>query len=86
MPSLKDTAERRCHDEPQTALAAVLDAQGRRLVWVAERLGVDSSTVSRWRSGDRPVPERRRSQLAAILGVDVAELFEARPGSCELAG
>ena len=65
---------------PQTAFAAVLDAQGRRLAWVAQRLGVDSSTVSRWRSGDRPIPMRRREQLAAILGVDAAELLDAPPG------
>jgi len=67
----------RLHPLPQTALGAVLDAQGRRLVWVAGQLGVDSSTISRWRSGDRPIPERRRAQLAAILGVDAADLLGA---------
>ncbi len=66
---------------PQTALASVLETQGRRLVWVAQHLGVDASTVSRWCSGDRPIPERRRHQLAAILGVDPAELVDRQPGN-----
>ena len=66
-------------DDPPTAFAAVLDAQGRRLVWVAERLGVDASTVSRWRSGERPIARRRREELAAILGVDPADLVDPPP-------
>ena len=59
---------------PRTALAVVLDEQGRRLAWVASRLEVDASTVSRWCSGDRPLPARRRVQLATILGVGADDL------------
>jgi Helix-turn-helix domain len=57
-----------------TALAGVLRGQGRRLAWVAGRLGVHASTVSRWCSGDRPIPERRLLELAGVLGVSVEEL------------
>ena len=60
-----------------TALAAVLDAQGRRLVWVADRLGVDSSPISRWRSGERPISELRRLELAVVLEVDPRDLLDA---------
>lgn len=60
--------------EAATPLATILDRQGRRLAWVAARLGVDASTVSRWRSGDRALPAARRTQLAAILEVDPIEL------------
>jgi len=62
---------------PRTALGTILDRQGRRLVWVAGRLGVDASTVSRWCSGDRPIPARRLGELAAVLEVDIADLVEA---------
>lgn len=58
----------------RTALDAILREQGRRFVWVAARLGVDASTVSRWCSGDRPIPSRRIEELAAVLGVEVADL------------
>ncbi len=59
---------------PPTALAAVLDEQGRRLSWLADRLEVDSSTVSRWRSGDRAIPPARIVQLARVLGVAPEDL------------
>jgi transcriptional regulator with XRE-family HTH domain len=76
------SSQRSSHLEaPRTALATVLDAQGRRLAWVARHLDVDSSTVSRWRSGDRPIPERRRDQLAAILGVGAADLIDPPPSA-----
>jgi predicted transcriptional regulator len=59
-----------------TPLARILARQGRRLVWVAAQLDVDASTVSRWCSGDRPLPESRRQQLADLLGVGAASLVE----------
>lgn len=68
-------------DEPRTALARVLDAQGRRLIWVASRIGVDASTVSRWRSGERSIPARRAAELAAVLGVAIDELTDRPAGA-----
>lgn len=62
-----------------TSLARVLEVQGRRLIWVAARLGVDASTVSRWRSGERPIPEQRLKQLASVLGVAPEQLADPLP-------
>lgn len=61
---------------PPTALAVVLEEQGRRLSWLADRLGVDSSTVSRWRSGDRAIPRGRIPELARVLGVPPEDLVD----------
>ena len=60
-------------------MAGVLREQGRRLVWVAGRLGVDPSTVSRWCSGDRPIPGVRLRELAGVLGVSVEVLGDGPP-------
>jgi transcriptional regulator with XRE-family HTH domain len=65
---------RRPTTAPPTALAAVLDEQGRRLSWLADRLQVDSSTVSRWRSGERAIPIGRIPQLARVLDVASEDL------------
>lgn len=54
---------------PETGLAQVLKEQGRRTDWVAESIGVTPSAVSRWASGQWPIPERRVSELAELLGV-----------------
>ena len=75
-----DAATPRDLSDAATPLAAVLREQGRRLVWVAARLGVDPSTVSRWCSGDRPIPGVRLRELAAVLGVSVDVLSTAPSG------
>lgn len=73
---LGDAPTARDPGDPPTALATILGEQGRRLGWVAQRLGVDASTVSRWCSGERPISESRREQLAAVLEVDSADLVD----------
>jgi len=75
---VSDAAAPRDLSDAATPLAAVLREQGRRLVWVAARLGVDPSTVSRWCSGDRPIPGVRLRELAAVLGVSVDVLTPLR--------
>jgi plasmid maintenance system antidote protein VapI len=64
---------------PLTPLAAVVEEQGRRLVWIARHLDVDASTVSRWCSGERAIPDYRRDQLAAVLDVSPEDLLDPPP-------
>lgn len=56
-----------------TALARIMDEQGRRSTWVAQQLRVDKSTVSRWKTGTRPIPQRRKLELARLLGESLDE-------------
>ena len=76
MPSGTTSGE---HWQPELKHSRVLEVQGRRLIWVAARLGVDASTVSRWRSGERPIPEQRLKQLASVLGVAPEQLTDPLP-------
>jgi transcriptional regulator with XRE-family HTH domain len=46
---------------------------------VAEAIGVDVSSVSRWESGEREPRRFRRSALAEFYGVPVNELFPLDP-------
>lgn len=55
--------------QPHEILARAVDEQGRRQAWIAERMGVSESTVSLWLAGKRELPEARRLEMAALLGV-----------------
>lgn len=60
----------------RTNLDELMEEQGRRNKWLAERLGVKSlSSVSLWRSGARPIPRRYVKQIADELGVTVEQLI-----------
>ena len=39
--------------------------------WLARRLGVNRSTVTRWVKGETPILPRRQRELALALGVSV---------------
>ena len=54
----------------------LLDAQGRRNNWFAERLGIHESYVSKLRSGDKPLTEKLAIAASVVLGVPL-EYFEA---------
>lgn len=60
--------------KPRTKLEALMIAQGRVQLWVADGLDVDPSTVNRWIAGTWVIPARRVSQLAALLGVPESEI------------
>lgn len=45
--------------------------------WVADRLGVTPSTVTRWVKGDWPIPDRRAEELAELLGVPASQIRNA---------
>lgn len=60
----------------RTAFGKVLDAQGRRPTWVADRLGIHHASVGRWANGERTIPPARIPQLASLLGVEASEIAE----------
>lgn len=39
-------------------------------VLLAKKLGVSKSTISRWESGDIPIPEKMLRELCVICGVN----------------
>ena len=49
--------------------------QGRMNNWLAERVGVDKTQVSRWRSGKHVPAPATREAIAAALGLDVGVLW-----------
>ena len=59
-----------------TKLGCLLREQGRRLDWVAGRLGVTYSAVYRWCSGQRVIPPARVRELADLLGVHEEDIVE----------
>lgn len=59
---------------PRTALGAILREEGRRASWLADRVGVNEGTMSRWINGLH-VPEDRRAAIAEALGRTADELW-----------
>lgn len=55
-------------------LADTIDRQGRKVIWVASKMGVDPSTITRWASGERAIPASRVAQLAKLLNVPEHEI------------
>jgi DNA-binding transcriptional regulator YdaS (Cro superfamily) len=62
----------------RTGLEQILWLQGRKYVWVARSLGVNHGTVSRWASGEVPLPQSRALQLSQLLGVSPDEIASVR--------
>jgi DNA-binding transcriptional regulator YdaS (Cro superfamily) len=60
--------------ERRTALAAILDETGQKQAWLAKKLNLDPSSISRWVLGKRPIPQRYVSDIADALGVDSRRL------------
>jgi transcriptional regulator with XRE-family HTH domain len=61
-----------------TNLAAVLEAQGRMRRWLAERVGVSESLISKVLSGKKTVDQALGERIAEALGVPFNVLFEFR--------
>jgi transcriptional regulator with XRE-family HTH domain len=57
-----------------TPLKRVLREDGRRQNWLAEKIGVDQATMSRYVNGLH-VPDDKRRAIAAALGRDLADVF-----------
>ena len=53
-------------------IRAWLQAEGRKVLWLADQVQVDRSTASQWLSGNRiPLPSHR-ARLASVTGLDIA--------------
>ncbi len=59
---------------PQTPLGRILREEGRRQSWLAERVGVDQATMSRYVHGLH-VPDDKRAAIAEALGREISELW-----------
>jgi hypothetical protein len=64
-----------------TNLAAVLDGQGRMRSWLAGRVGVSESSVSKIVAGTRTVDRDLGEAMAAALDVPFLVLFALRERS-----
>lgn len=53
---------------PRSPLDAALIAQGRKARWLADRLGVHESEVSRWRAGIHMPEQATRQRIMELLG------------------
>ena len=58
-----------------THLGAVLECQGRKQRWLAERIGVTGGYVSLIIAGERTVSRAQGEQIAALLDVPFFLLF-----------
>lgn len=59
----------------RTPLKAALEKQKLTNVWLANKLAVTDSTVSRWRNGHAEVPKVKQARIADLLGMRIEELF-----------
>lgn len=59
-----------------TVARQVIKEQGRTVAWVARRLGIDRTYLSRMLSGERPMPRDVMERLAGILQVPVGLIDE----------
>jgi len=63
------------------ALGAVLEEQGRKRRWLAERIGVTESWLSHVLAGRHTVDRDQGERIAGILGVPFFVLFVLRAAS-----
>ena len=61
-----------------TNLAAVLEAQGRKRTWLAERVGVSEALLYKIVAGTKTADGALGERIAASLGVPFGVLFEFR--------
>lgn len=59
-----------------TGLGEVIDAQGRKRRWVADRVGMSEAYLSMIISGERTVDRGQGERIGALLGVPFFLLFE----------
>lgn len=56
-------------------IKTVLAEQGRSNIWLAERLGKNAATVSRWCTNDNQPSVETLYQIAQLLDIDIRELL-----------
>jgi transcriptional regulator with XRE-family HTH domain len=59
----------------------VLDEQGRKRRWLAERIGVSESLISKLLAGKHTIDQEQGERIASALGVPFFVLFELRERS-----
>lgn len=59
----------------RTTVFEVLDAQGRRMDWLAAQAGCSPSYVSKMRHGAKPIPEWFAHRASEALGLPTNVLF-----------
>ena len=57
----------------QNWFAKAMHEQGRQNLWIAGKLGVSQSSVSRWRNGVEPIPARHEDRLRWLLNMEKAD-------------
>lgn len=60
---------------PTTVLVQILEEQGRRQGWLARRMGVSDSHLSRLLTGEKAMSPARAEQIAAILALPLAVFY-----------
>jgi transcriptional regulator with XRE-family HTH domain len=58
-------------------LKVVLAEQGRTNKWLSEKLGKNTTTVSRWCTNEMQPSLETLTEIAEVLGVDVKELLNS---------
>lgn len=61
------------------SLATIIDERGLKRSWIAQKIGVSRSAVTRWADGDWPIPPKRAAQLAELLDVPQSDLPRSAP-------
>ena len=64
-----------------TTLEAVLDEQGRKRRWLADRIGVSESLISKVLAGTKTLDRHQGELVSAAVGVPFSVLFELRDRS-----
>lgn len=58
-------------------LKAVLAEQGKTNRWLAEELGKNETTISRWCTNEVQPPVEMMFQISALLNIDIKELLNS---------
>lgn len=62
-------------------IKAVIAEQGKTNLWLADKIGVHSSTVSKWCRNDMQPTVESLFEIADALGVDVRSLLVTNKGN-----
>ena len=62
-----------------THIEDLVETQGRRWDWLAERTGLTPDHLTHIVAGRRPMTQERAERIAAALGVPVAYILQAPP-------
>lgn len=68
---------------PRDAVEMVLREQGRKLTWLAARVGTNRTTLHLMLIGERPLSDEMKAKIARELGVPLTMLF-ASVGVCSI--